>query len=219
MTKIRQVDYHVDIMRSLLWQYNEAERLQRLVELKQEWYDSNQQEFWEAWQRDVFNLDTANDFGLTVWAIILGISLNATAEAQPTSWPTWGFGTYNQNFGRGNFRRVEAGEVTLAREQRRIILKLRYFQLITKGAVPEINAFLARVFEDLGPVFVLDGLDMTANYVFTFYPSSQLQYVLQKFDVLPRPAGVGINYVINPETSFGFDNFHVNFDRGNFVED
>ncbi len=217
MSKIQEFDYSLDLLKSLLWQYNDALRLQKIIELKQLWYDTNQSQFWSDWERDVFNLDTANNFGLTVWSIILGIALNTTEEAQPDTWPTWGFGTYNQNFTRGNFRRQSSGTINLTEAQKRIVLKLRYFQLITKGAVPEINAFLARVFED--PVYVLDGLDMTAEYVFTSAPSSQLQFVLQKFDVLPRPAGVEVNYVITPQTAFGFDEFHVNFDRGNFAED
>ncbi len=218
MTRIFEIDYHVDIMKSLLWQYNEAERLEALVRLKQEWYDANQQEFWESWYRDVFNLDTANDFGLTVWSIILGIALNTTENAQPVTWPTWGFGTYNQNFTRGNFRRINSGTIVLSREQKRLVLKLRYFQLVTKGAVSEINAFMAYIFGE-GNVYVLDGLNMTAIYVFTFVPDSQLQFVLQRFDLLPRPAGVGLNYIINPEIAFGFDEFHVNFDRSNFALD
>lgn len=217
MTQIQQIDYSVDIMKSLLWQYNEADRLQRILELKQEWYDTNQSDFWQNWERDVFNLNTANDFGLTVWAIILGLILNVVVEGQDPALPTFGFASTHKNFTRGNFRRSTTGSVSLTQEQKRLVLKLRYFQLTTRGCPPEVNRFLNQVFASEGSVYMLDGLNMTIRYVFDFTPSSALQFVLQKYDVLPRPAGVGIDYVVGIEDAFGFDEFHENFDNGNFI--
>lgn len=217
MSEIQQFDYSVNLLQSLLWQYNEAGRLQKLLELKQDWYNTNQTEFWQNWERDVFNLATANDFGLTVWSIILGRILNVTTAAQNPDLPTWGFADTHKNFNNGNFRRSTAGSISLTIDQKRIVLQLRYFQLVTRGAIPEINRFLKRVFADLGQVYVLDGLDMTMTYVFTFVPSSGLQFVLEQYDVLPRPAGVKLKILVLTEPAFGFDEFHENFDNGNFI--
>lgn len=215
--KIQAFDYSVNLLQAILWQYNEAERLQSLLQQKNDWYIDNQTEFWTDWYNDVFNLQTANDFGLTVWAIILGIPLTITNPVIEAG-DKWGFGAFRFNFTNGNFAQVQNG-INLPTEQRRLILRLRYFQLITRGAIPEINQFLKFAFADFGNVYVLDGLNMTMTYVFTFAPPSQLFEVLQDLDVLPRPAGVGINFVITTRETFGFGEFHKNFNNGNFIGD
>lgn len=201
-------------MQAILWQYNDAARLQSILQQKQDWYNKEYSEFWQDWYSDVFNLQTANDFGLTVWAIILGLPLTITSGDEPSS-NLWGFGEFNRNFNRGNFAPSTTG-ISLTTEERRIVLKLRYFQLITRCAIPEINQFLAYAFKDMGKVYVLDGLDMTMTYVFTFAPPARLLYVLQTYDVLPRPAGVGINYTVLVRDTFGFEEHHLNFNRGTF---
>lgn len=212
--RVQAFDFSVDLLRALLWQYNDAVRLQSLLEQKQAWYDSQYSEFWENWSRDVFDLRTANDFGLSVWAVILNIPLTITTAGPPSA-DIWGFGPFRKNFNRGNFAPSTSG-IRLTTEQKRLVLRLRYFQLVTRGAVPEINEFLASVFAAFGDVYVLDGLNMTMDYVFTFAPPSQLRFVLQTYDVLPRPAAVGVNYVVLVRDTFGFGPFHRNFNRGTF---
>jgi hypothetical protein len=212
--RIQAFDFSVNLLQALLWQYNEALRLQSLLEQKQAWYDEQYSEFWENWYRDVFDLRTANNFGLSVWAVILNVPLTITTVGPPSP-NIWGFGPFRKNFNRGNFAPSSSG-IKLTTAQKRLVLRLRYFQLVTRGAVPEINEFLADVFADFGKVYVLDGLDMTMDYVFTFAPPSQLILVLSQYDILPRPAAVGVNYTILVRDTFGFGPFHRNFNRGNF---
>ncbi|MGJ0509069.1 MAG: DUF2612 domain-containing protein [Methylocystis sp.] len=212
--RIQALDFSINLLQAILWQYNDALRLQSLLESKQDWYNEQYSEFWDDWVSDVFDLRTANDFGLSVWAVILNIPLTITSGQEPSA-NLWGFGPFRKNFNRGNFAPSTSG-IRLSTEQRRLVLRLRYFQLVTRGAIPEINTFLKYVFEDLGDVYVLDGLDMTMDYVFTFALPSQLRFVLESYDILPRPAGVGVNYTILVRDTFGFGPFHRNFNRGTF---
>ena len=215
MSQIQTLDFSVDLMRALLWQYNDATRLQSLVSQKQDWHDTNQKDFWENWVKDVFDLRTANDFGLAVWAIILDIPLAVESGADPVDKPVWGFGEYRENFTNGNFASTSSAALTT--EQKRLVLRLRYFQLVNTGAVPEINKFLAYVFAPLGKAYVNDGLNMTARYVFEFPLPSALELVLTEYDLLPRPAAVKIDYVIKGEADgWGFGRYHENFTNGNF---
>lgn len=186
-------DFSVDLMQVLLWQYNDAQALQSIVQAKQDWYNENQTDFWGNWISDVFDLTTANDFGLAVWAAILRVPL-VVVPADQLAKPLFGFGPDNANFTHGNF--ASAGQLeSLTTEQRRLVLRLRYFQLVTRGAVPEVNAFLAQLFGE-GVCYVEDLGNMACRYVFTESPSSAVQLVLTAFDVLPRPAGVSSSYVI-----------------------
>lgn len=220
MSTIQTVNASADILRALLWQHNHAARLESLLQAKQAWYDENQQGFWSDWVRDVFDLRTANDFGLTVWAIILGLPLGA--ELPPNNGPRWAFGSAGsrrRNFGRGNFGSLSNTLAGLTTEQKRLALRLRYFQLVSRCTVPEINRYLAQVFEDVGSVYVLDAGNMEfATFVFSFVPSSPLEFILRNFDLLPRPAGVGLRFIVSAEGVWGFGPDNENFDNGNFYE-
>lgn len=215
---IQAVDFSVDLLRAILWQYNDAARLQSLLEQKQAWYDAQQRDFWAAWARDVFDLRTANDFGCAVWSIILDQPLVADLGASRPDYPAFGFGSHHRNFTRGNFARGNGASQALAIEQKRIALRMRYRQLVARGTVPEINAMLADIFGDLGRVYVLDNGDMTMTYVFGFVPPPSLLMVLDLFDLLPRPAGVKVGRLTPAASSrFGFGVRHKNFNHGTFA--
>jgi hypothetical protein len=215
MSTVQQLDFSVDLLRAVLWQYNDATRLQSLLQSKQDWYNDNFSGFWNDWVRDVFDLRTANDFGLQVWAIILNFPLIVEAAPDDPGKPIWGFSIERKNFNNGNFAGTSASRLTT--DQKRLILQLRYFQLVTKGTVPEINEFLAYIFRDLGPVYVADGLQMDCLYVFGFPLTSDLEQVISQYDLLPRPAGVKSDFVILLDASgWGFGRYHENFNNGNF---
>ena len=214
--KIQAFDFSLNLLRAMLWQYNDAPRLESLVTQKQEWFNIENQGFWEDWQRDVFDLRTANVFGLSVWAIILDTPLTVDSGALPgEERMIFGFASDDENFTHGNFEPWVLLPLTV--EQARLILRLRYFQLVTRGTVPEINEYFAALFGDQGSAYVVDGRNMTARYVFGFALSTDLQQVLSLFDLLPRPAGVFVDYVVIPDaTNWGFGRYHLNFNNGNF---
>jgi hypothetical protein len=193
---IADFDSSVDLVRALLWQHDNATALRSLIESKQDWYNTNQATFWANWYRDVFNIDTANDFGLSVWGRILNVGLGLQVDST-IGITHFGFGTYHRNFNNGNFARATSGEQALSTDQKRLIIRLRYYQLISRGTVVEINEAMARIFGDLGQVFVRDPLDMSKiTYVFKFTPSSRVRLILDRMNLLPRPSGIGSEYVI-----------------------
>lgn len=211
-SRVQQFNYSADLLRAILWQYNDAARLQSILAQKSEWYAEHNAGFWVDWERDVFNMLTANDFGLSVWGVILGIPLSYGLPSSGTR-SVWGFGEFNQNFENGNFGRDASGVAGLTLEQKRLVLRLRYYQLISDGSVPHINFVLQDIF---GQGRVLDRLNMTATYVFETAIPSSIRVLLQEFDLLPRPAGVEIDILIDPGNVFGFDPYYQNFENGGF---
>lgn len=215
MATIQQFNTSVDLLRAILWQYDQAERLLSLARAKEAWYSTNLTTFWNDWYRDVFNIDTANEFGLGIWGRILGVPM--AVELQPTTGPVWGFGTNNRNFEHGGFGRAATGTEALTPEQKRLVLKLRYFQLTHRPSVPEINRMLARLFGEYGTVFVVDPLDMgEITYFFRFTPPAAVRTILDNFDILPRPSGVGVQTVVQIAPAWGFGVNHLNFNNGGF---
>jgi hypothetical protein len=230
MSNIQEFNYVVDVMNAVLWQYNEAARIQSLLTSKNSWYAAENEQFWNDWYGNVFNLLTANLFGLKVWSIILELPLFVDTDPEPTDKPLFGFNelpTINGyvNFNNGNFSK-RSGVINLTIEEQRLVLRLRYYQLVSRGAAPEVNTFLKTLFAPYGAVYMLDGLDMTITYVFNFNLSLNMRYILEYYDLLPRPAGVGIKYVIITGTIFGFNqvttfpdyiNVNQNFNNANFL--
>lgn len=212
MATVQEFDYSVDLLRALLWQYEEAPGLQAILRQKSDWYTVNQTDFWTDWETDVFDLTTANEFGCAVWGVILGIPLSLSLPGTGSR-PVFGFGIHNRNFGWGNFGRLSAGVASLTLEQKRIILRLRYLQLISDGSAVWSNFVMREIF---GGGYVLDPGDMTAVYVFTTGISGTFQQVLLDFDLLPRPAGVKITILPVDIEVFGFGPTNQNYENGQF---
>lgn len=196
--QIQEFDFSVNLLSSLLWQYNNSPKLQSIVDAQQSDYTDIQTDFWTNWVTDVFDLTTANEFGLAVWAIILNIPL--TEAPGPITTPVFGFGPFTNgyfNFNNGTFSPPgDFGELTM--EEKRFILRLRYFQLTCRGAIPEINAFMNVIvptISNTGQIYVLDNGGMQITYVFTFTPDPRIIDILEIYDILPRPAGVSLSIV------------------------
>lgn len=198
---------------AILWQYEQAKRLIGLVDLMQAGYDVTTEQFWGDWYRDVFNIDTANDFGLSVWAKILGVKTVISFDPQPAK-NAFGFGVERKNFSAPTgFGSRSGGQVGLTLEQKRLVVRLRYFQLTHRPTLDNINALLKTyLWKGDNKVFVSDPQDMSIiMYTFMYQPDGGLMFLLQNMDVLPRPAGVKTGVKIVGKTSFGFGVNRANF--------
>jgi Protein of unknown function (DUF2612) len=188
VTQIQAFDFSVDTLQAIIWEYDSALNIKAIVEGQQNLYDIYQTEFWDDWITDVFDLRTANNFGLAVWSIILNQSLYTSFIETFT--PYFGFGSTNKNFENGNFASLNGGNNVYSTETARLLLRLRYFQLTSSGTVPEINRMLKYLFGGLGGAYLTDNLNMTQTYNMLFEMSAELSYMLNNTDILPRPAGV-----------------------------
>ncbi|MGJ7055606.1 DUF2612 domain-containing protein [Morganella morganii] len=216
---IQQLTFHSDLLRAILWQYEGADNLKALARFKSDWFERVTVSFWQNWYRDVFNIDTAGDFGLSVWSRILDVPLGIDIPPSEKEKIGIGFGRKKANF-RANFRRNADYTLSLTPEQKRLIIRMRYFNLTQSPTVTNINEFLKRFFwnED-SKVFVLDPLDMTyMYYVFNFNPDERLRVLLENFDLMPRPSGVGVKYRIVAKKAFGHGEYRKNLLKSNFGE-
>lgn len=239
MTAIQEFNYNVNLLQAILWQYDEAKNLLSLINQKQAWYDKYQSQFWTDWYNNVFNIVTADQFGLSVWSYILNVPLFLDNSPEPSDKPIFGFNdnslfpvlenTY-LNFQNGNFS-TKGSIIDLTIEEQRFLLRLRYYQLSDDGIVININAFLKYLcltsnIGYAGTIYALDGLDMTMTYVITDagFPQELLD-AIQLLDMFPRPTGVEIKIHVNYGRQFGFnagtfddyENTNKNFGFGNFI--
>lgn len=189
MSGTQEFDFSIDVLQVLLWQQNRAPQITALLKSKQEWYDTYYKGFWSDWVRDVFDLRTATLFGMSVWAIILGVPLAVILDPDYTQKLVFGFAPFGANFYRSNFGILKQTVLPLTLEQQRLVLQLRYAQLISHGDVVSINRVLKRLFGTYGTAYVVDHLDMNVTYRFEFELPSSLSFVFKNYDILPRPAG------------------------------
>ena len=139
---------------AILWQYSNTTAIASLVDSKSNWYKTWDDQFWVDWIRDVFNLVTANEFGISVWSIILQVPLFVNIGADIDNSEIWGFNEYTAsppalintywNFGGSdgtigaNFS-ASAGVITLTLEEQRFLLRLKYLKCISRGSIPQTN--------------------------------------------------------------------------------
>ena len=200
MTGVREFDYSIDALRPLQWKENAASNIRALLDNKQAWIDQNHTQFWQDFETDIFDLRTANDFGLAVWSIILDFPtfLNTGATLFTNN---WGFGSFRKNFNGANFNQSFSGSTedqSLTTEQLRLALRLWFYRLHMDGSVTQTNAILKDLFGHLGNAYVQDNLDMTIVFVFDFALSADLLFVVEHDEIMPISPGVNASVQVNP---------------------
>lgn len=153
--------YNGDLLQAMKWAQNNAPGLTALITAKDKWYNNFHTLFWSQWEENVFDLRTANNFGLQVWCIILGVP-SAGFGLYPAS-NAWAYGANRQNYiysgldttipaddrntVGGNFYGGGSTEI-LNLDEIRNVLRLRYVALVSNGNVAFINRMLRYIFND-----------------------------------------------------------------------
>lgn len=191
MANIYQYDPSIDLLKHIFWQYNNAPAFNSIINAKQSWFNTNQKEYWLDWVNNVLNITTANDYGLAIWGILLGIPR-----------------TYM----------VNGDSMSLSTDQYRAVILVRLRLIKMRATVPEINSLLRFLFGKYGKAYVVDNHDMSMTYHFDFNLTPLQVTVLQNVTLLPRPAGVEINIVALGNDVFGFNGSNaLPFDQARFA--
>lgn len=189
--KVCNLENSVNLLECLLWQYDNAPKLQALIQSMQDDLNTNTRDFWNDFYTNVFNLETANSFGLTVWGILLGVERpKYTSGGQ---------------------------EYVYTDEMYRKYLKARSILYSNNGSIYDINRYFSFLFPDK-PILVVNNLDMTIRVVFYYTPSNEELVLINNPDFLPRPSGVKLEVAtIPPDKIFGFEGSTLSgFDQGTF---
>jgi Protein of unknown function (DUF2612) len=151
--------FNGDITQCLKWLQNNAPNLQMIVSKKSNWYQQYHNTFWSNWQQNVFDIQTANTFGLMIWCIILNVPADLFGLFPANV--SWAYGANRQNYiakesdsptvdpnttggnfyGGGNSTILNLNEVRWA-------LQLRYVALVSDGRTSFINEMLRFIFNE-----------------------------------------------------------------------
>jgi hypothetical protein len=146
---------------------------------------------------NIFNVATAQGYGLDVWGNIVNVSriLDVPAgadyfgfkEALPGSNP---FNT--QAFFSGQ---KLTNNFILSDSSYRVLIYAKALANICDGSIPAMNQILLRLFPNRGNCFVTDGLDMTMTYTFQFVLTQVELAIVAQSGALPKPTGVSLSIV------------------------
>lgn len=173
---------------TVLSQYANSPVLTALVADFAEWLDPASR--FDAFYSLIWNIDTAQGFGLDIWGRILGVNrvlqvpagvylgFEQDAEAQP-----FGFGIL---YGGGR----STDNVALTDAAYRTLLLAKAALNITNASIPAINQILLNLF---GNGHVRDNNDMTITYVFSETLTPVQTAIVFQSGVLPKPCGVSFD--------------------------
>lgn len=184
-------------------QYAASPIIQQLIEDRRSYFPNSwQQDFYDV----VWNVDTAQNFGLDIWGRIVVIGRNI--QVPVTDY--FGFTTVPDqswsSFGEDSFYSGPAATNTYRLEDAayRVLILAKALANIANTNARAMNKILQQLFPGRGRAWVNDLGSMSMRYVFEFDLQPWEMAVLTNGGVLPRPAGVGATIAqISPQT-FGF---------------
>jgi hypothetical protein len=155
----------------------------------------------------IWNVNTAQGYGLDVWGRIVGVTRNIVTQATGsgtyfgfeeagTSWT--GFGPGSSQGGFFGAENVITSVTTLQDSDFRTLILAKAASNIWDGSIPGVNAILLALFPGRGKTYVMDNQNMSMSYIFTFALTIPEQAIVQHGGVLPQPAGVLITVQIIP---------------------
>lgn len=179
----------------------------------------------------VWNVMTAQGFGLDIWGRIVNVSREITYNG---SVPTFGFDeaftsiaqsqiTGPQPFDQAPFfEGLPATQTyTLTDDAYRTLILVKALANISDATIGSLNRLLTNLFAGRGRCYVTDPGSMAMFYVFEFALQPFELAIITSAGVIPRPAGVLANVLqFEAESTFGFqEQGGQPFDQGVFLSD
>lgn len=153
-------------------------------------YAFDQQSQIDAFYALVWDVDTAQGYGLDVWGRIVGV--NRVLRVPRGGFLGWKEAGDAQSFGTGIWagRGVLTSNYSLTDDAFRRLVLAKAALNITDASIPSINAALLALFPDHGNSYVRDDGAMGLTYVFGATLSPLELAIVSQSGVLPRPTGV-----------------------------
>jgi hypothetical protein len=196
-----------DVDATVISQYANSPTLVTLVENFGQYFDptANIQQFYI----DVWNIDTAEGFGLDIWGRILGVSrvipipgtTNSFGFDNSDSPPDWeNFGNVNDPTVGGPFfsGQIIGNSYKLNDDAYRTLLLTKAMANICATNAQALNALITNLFPGRGVCYTQDDGNMEMTYVFDFALTTIEEAILENSGVLSHPAGVGVSITVTP---------------------
>jgi hypothetical protein len=209
---------------TLLSQYANGPTITALIEDFNEWLDPSVNI--ALFREKVWDVLTADDYGLYVWGKIVNVSRILQVQETSTYFgfdeaftePTADTGV--QPFDQAPLYNGPPATTSyeLSKEAYRTLILVKAMSNISNCSIPSINRMLQFLFAGEGRCYVQDTGDMTERFVFEFQLSPVQLAIMLHSGVISRPAGVKA-FVMSYDAAgtFGFAEAHGQpFGQGTF---
>ncbi len=197
----------IDVEETIISQYGNSATITQLIRNMNGYLDPRGD--FDDFFNFVWNVDTAQGFGLNIWGQIVNIGRSLTisnapdyfgfSDALPGSYP---FG--EQPFYDGTGAATGTSTYLLGDDAYRQLILVKALANISRTTAPAINQLLQNLFATRGRCYVNDMGNMSLRYVFEFALTPYEFAIVTQSGAIPRPAGVGA-IIINTNTPvFGF---------------
>jgi hypothetical protein len=184
-----------DVWKTILSQYANSSILTRLIENMDSYLDQSTN--FDAFFDLIWNVDTAQGYGLDVWGRIVNVSRTLSVS---TGGDFFGFqeaGGSAQPFNQAPFFSGQqiSDNFILTDSAYRTLIFAKALANICDGSIPAINQILLNLFPHRGNCYVVDGLNMTMTFKFDFVLSPVELALISQSGVLPKSTGVSLSVV------------------------
>nr|WP_052923257.1 DUF2612 domain-containing protein [Escherichia coli] len=191
----------INVADTILTQYADSPKLKSLI------YSFNEAVGIEGFLDDfydvIWNIETADTYGLDVWGKIVVVSRQLTVTENKIY---FGFNEASsdpvlvddpQPFNQAPFYSGEllTSTVTLTNDVYRKLIMMKAAANISDCTIPNLNKLLNFMFGDKGRCYVRNDGEMVMSYVFEFALSTSDLAIVQSSGALPSPIGVTVNIV------------------------
>lgn len=186
-----------DWRKTILSQYANSVVLITLIEQFNQYIDQTKDldDFYDT----VWNVLTAQGYGLDIWGRIVGVSrvLQVASDKYLTFEETGNSSSVGGGFNQAIFYNGQpvSGNYRLADEAYRTLILAKALANICDGSIPGVNNLLLNLFPDNGDSYITDGEDMTMTYTFTMPLDPVQTAIVYQSGVLPKPVGVTVTIV------------------------
>lgn len=202
-----------DITKTVISQYSSAPTLCDMILSLNEALDPG--ENIEDLFKLIWNLDTANEQGLDIWARIVGAQREFRLPTQVTG-DYFGFWQGNNfPFNQAPFYSDELmafDSVRLEGDAFRTAILIKALCNVSAVDAHSINRVMAQLFGNKGEVYALDIGNMTMRLMFNFELTKYEFTLMTRSGAMLRPAGVLLDILTVPFPAFGFCEANGNTD-------
>lgn len=211
----------INVEQTIISQYGNSATITQLVRNMNEYLDPRAD--FDAFYNFVWNVETAQGFGLDIWGRIVNIKRELLvpdtpnyfgfSDALPGSFPF-----DEQPFYSGTEPSTQT--YRLGDDAYRQLILVKALANISATNAPSINQLLQNLFAGRGRCYVNDLGGMALRYVFEFDLTPYEFAIMTQSGALPRPAGVNASLFQSALPLFGFSEAGVSaapFGQGVFV--
>jgi len=183
-----------NINAALISQYAQSPVLTSLIDYFSQYFDQSAN--WNNFYQYVWNIDTAQYWGLDFWGKVLGVSRYLTIPATATYLGLEGSGgtASGAAFDVGVFFDGATATQTYALldPDYRTLLYAKAFANICRCCIPVLNQLMRMLFSAYGDAYCIDNGNMQMTWYLGFKPTAIQLAIVQQSGVLPHPTGVAV---------------------------